>query len=259
MSRAATNFLLLCSLLMANLCMACNRSSEQRPVNPDLHRHIAAYWDSIDVASLSKAELEQRLVDFIYITQHADSATRAESWLTLGRLFPAEIPNRTVTDYLGQSDSPLYAPEMLEEYLAATLAATPTDDPNHGRVKYLYDNVRKNKPGMQIADLNVTKTDGTHTTLHDILSGHAGGAVVLFYDPECENCAEAIAQLSGPQAPPADMQVVAVCISQSPKQLPSGWVSTTVDSPEQLDERFYLPTLPVVYTLAVDGRIVEKG
>lgn len=258
MSRVATNILIICTLLTANISSACSRSAQQPPVNPDLRRHITAYWDSIDIPSLSDAELEQRLVDFIYITQHADSTTRTESWLTLSRLFPHDIPNRTVTDYLGHSDSPLYAPEMLEEYLATTLAATNPDDHTYGRIKYLYDNVRKNKKGSRIADLKVSTSAGEHTTLHHILSAHTGGSVLLFYDPECENCAETIAQLAGPQAPPADMQIVAICISQSPKQLPLGWISTTVDSPQQLDDNFYLPTLPVVFTLSPDGTILDR-
>lgn len=222
-----------------------NRARSKRQVKLDTH--LEHYWDSTKVSTLGAEELEQRLVDYMYLSMNAEPERRRLCWQTIARLFPDEQPNRLVADYLGEPDSPLYAPAMLEEYLAAIAELFEEGSLERFSVDYLLNGIRKNKAGKQIADLDlVSAQDGRHVTLHKLISG--SDSKVLFYDPECEECSVLITGLAASETG----TVVAVSVTGEAKALPDSWHSCIAADADQLDERFFLPRLPQLYTVRPD-------
>jgi len=225
---------------------------------PDrLGAYLDAYWENIDPDTLTAEAREQRIVDYIYLTLNADTATRRQCWQAIAGVFPDEQPNRTVTDYLGEPDSPLYAPGMLEEYLDAISALYEEGSLERYRVDYLLDGIRKNKIGQQISDLDVINVaDGMPATLHALIRRCDTDVRVLFYDPGCEECAAVISRLAGEPG-----TVIAVSITGDTHSalaagaVPQGWYSCTARDLGQLDGNFYLPRLPQLYTVGSNGII----
>lgn len=229
--------------------------SNDKPSQKNPHSYIEHYWDSTDPAALSTDEREQRLVDYMYLSINAAPAQRHRCWQTIARKFPDEQPNHLVADYLGEPDSPLYAPAMLEEYLETIAGLFEDGSVQRVRVDYLLGQIRKNMIGRRIADLDLVRvTDRKHVTLHSLLAGSDTGSKVLFYDPECEECTALISRLA---AEPKLGNVVAVSITDATKPLPPAWHSCTASEPDQLDERFYLPHLPRLYTVGPDSIVLH--
>lgn len=274
------------NLLIALLPALCSCSGRTQNVenggNVDpLRERIAAYWDSAALNTMDDGMREQSIVDYLYIVQHADSVTRREAWHALNMQLGNSL-DRTVSDYLGDPASPLYAPAMLDEYLVSLLSETGTDDTTRARAEYLLENIRKNRPGDVIADLPVVCADGTVTSLHSLIAGTAvsgtgntgrtvsgddntTGAerprpthsyLIIFYDPECDSCDETIDALSN--RTPAHHTIIAISVTDAVKPLPSDWISTRAADPDALDEAFYHPSLPAIYTVTPTATIITK-
>ncbi len=235
-------------LLLVLLTYACSPSARKQTKPATLRDHIVSYWDDINLDTASADVREQRLVDYLYIIGHADSTTRRDGWQRLNTTLHNRL-DKTVSDYLGDPESPLYSLSMLDEYLTTLIATLPSDDANHVRAAFLLENTRKNRPGHTISNLPlVSNVTNAPTTLHTILRSAAGSdqTLVLFYDPDCDNCDELISQLSqSPDAP----TIVAVSTTARSKSLPSGWHSLRAADPDALDSLFYLPSLPAIYVV----------
>lgn len=277
-SRAVSLFIALLPALCS--CSGRTQNAENSGNADPLRDRIAVYWDSIDINATDEDRREQSIVDYLYIVQHADSATRREAWHALNIQLDNSL-DRTVSDYLGDPGSPLYAPAMLDEYLVSLLSEAGTDDTTRVRAEYLLENIRKNRPGDVIADLPLVCADGTATSLHSLIgrtavsgTGNTGGFgpgddnttgagasrpthgyLIIFYDPECDSCDETIDALSAHT--PANHTIIAISVTDTVKHLPSGWISAKSIDPDALDDAFYLPALPAIYT--VTPTAVIKG
>lgn len=261
MSRAVsllTILMLLCSCSQSSRRE--NRPSEQTDTLPS---RIATYWNGISLDSLSPDMREQLIVDYLYLIANVDSATRAGAWPCLNNAL-TDHPDRTVTDYLATPDSPLYSPDLLDEYLSQLVAALPPSDAGHVRAAYILENTRKNCPGHPIADLALISATGTRSSLHSILDSFPAGkrdsmsdivAPVLFYDPDCDTCDSVINGLSQTQP---QGEIIAISVTDAVKPLPVGWHSFRSASPDALDSLFYLPTLPALYLVDPTTRLVLR-
>lgn len=242
------------SLLIAlSLLCSCTGHTESRKDADTLNERILNYWNGVDIATMDGDAREQMIVDCLYIMQHTDSATRKAAWDNLNAQLGYQL-DRTVADYLGQPDSPLYSVEMFEEYLESLISVLPPDDMSHARAAYLLENIRKNRPGQQIADLGLTTERSTATSLHEIIKESVSDCLILFYDPDCDSCDETISQLSH-NATASPYKIIAISVTDTLNPLPAKWISTRITDPDQLDNNFYLPTLPALYTVSPTGLI----
>lgn len=240
-------------MLAAGILCACSMSAKEKSADTRLRDHIINYWNGVDPDSLDAAALEQHKVDFVYVVQHADSATRRDAWRLMAKKFDA-WPDELVVDYLGQSDSPLYAPAMLVEYLQTLRDDLPADNLSRDVLAYMIEEQSRNLPGSPVADIDLI-ADGATTTLHALISRDARPCMLIFYDPDCSTCNELTALLSGRDL--SAYNVVAVNTTMLSKALPTSWTVTRAADFEQLHERFSLPALPSVYFIG-PNLIVEK-
>lgn len=262
-SRAVSLFLAMSAALCS--CSGHTQGVENNCNTDPLRERISIYWDGADLSAMDDEMREQSIVDYLYMIQHADSATRVEAWHILNAQLDNSL-DRTVCDYLGDTESPIYAPGMLDEYLVGLLAEAGTDDTVRARAEYLLENIRKNRPGDVISDLPVVCANGTVTSLHCLIgergmAGNSTGArrprsILLFYDPECEACEETIEKLSADNYD--GHTIIAISVTDTVKSLPSGWISTRVLNPDTLDDAFYLPTLPAIYTVSPAAIIISR-
>lgn len=248
----ATKFLLRAFLVLAATACGHNQQKESaaETVTVSMHERVGSYWNSIDTDSIDSDDLEQHIVDYIYILSHADSIDRAEGWRRISAALHRGYPDKTVVDYLGQPDSPLYSPDLLDEYLSTLADMLPTDDVARMSVEWLLENTRKNRPGNIIADIHLELADGRPSTLHRLVTV---SSVVIFYDPECDLCAEIIEEYTA--NPPADRRIIAVSTEERFRTVPLHWISARVKDSEELHEAFYLPSLPIIYSVDSEGRI----
>lgn len=203
---------------------------------------------------MDSVTLEQSVVDYLYLVGHADSATRIYAWDIL-RSNLNNHPDKTVTDYLGEPDSPLYSPPMLEEYLECLIRSLPPDNLSHMRAEYLLANIRKNKPGGIISDIRLkTGRRDCNTTLHELIAECDKDCIVLFYDPGCMACDELIDRLSMMRS--YQYRIIAISITDKAKIFNDDWISARVLNEDELDENFYLPSLPRMYLTTSTGVII---
>lgn len=245
MSPADKRLLWLPLLLTVLLLCGCGHSGK-RKAESTLHERIMSFWSGVDPDSLTADAREQHIVDFLYLMENADSVTRRAAWPLLHAAL-GEGPDRTVAEYLATPDSPLYSPEMLEEYLMALTRILPHSDAGHIRALFLRENYRKNRSGAPIADLRLLSPKGAPAMLHQavrMVDTPARYVTVFFYDPDCENCAAVINELAASRHPGS---VVAVSVTDATAPLPEGWSSFRAACQEELDSTFYLPSLPAFY------------
>lgn len=236
-------------IMFANICPA----NESNP-SEKFSNHLKHYWDDKDPKQMNTEELEQHLVDYIYIAMHAPTEMRKDSWRKLSDLFPESQPHRMVVDYLGTRESPLYAPEMLEEYLQTVSDYLPAESLYKARVDYMLTGIRKNRPGSVIADLSLTMGyTGEQTTLHKLIKAQNKPTKVLLYDPECDECKELIERLK--VANDGEGVIAVTVTGETGKKLPSQWICVIPDE-EELDEGYYLPQLPVLYRVTPDAVVL---
>lgn len=238
-------------------CAQGQNADQGRVVNQErLRDHLAEYWRGVDVSALPEDTLEQKIVDYLFLTAHGDSVTRRQSWTELAAVFTESYPEQWVVDYLGDRESPLYAPALLDEYLVTLTDVLPADNLQRSRVMYLLENIRKNRAGAEIADIELAIPDGENSTLHskitEMASRGAEEVVVLFYDPDCGECSRAISELSASGA-----AVVAVSITDEVKPLPAEWISSMAADPDELDDKYYLPEMPEIYRVTPAGIILQ--
>lgn len=251
----------------------------------NLAGHLKEFRESVNPDSMTPEELEQWTVDYIYITQNADSVTRKEAWRFLAAEIYGNRPDRTVTDYLGDPESPIHDPEMLEEYLLAVLE-NPADETSRLRAEYILKDIRKNRPGSRIADLGVITPQGKSTTLHRMITeafdspaAKDSVATILFYDPECDTCTETIATIASEKE---SRRIIAINVSSTAdknasstnknilhadktisikdkeQSIPASWIKGRVKNEEEGEENFHFPRLPAIYEVAPDLTIFRK-
>ena len=182
---------------------------------------------------------EQGFVDYLNLFQYADSAMCAHS----AAIFADSISHsetRTkhfeawIEHYLGNHDSPMRN-DVTYAHLIRALPQTP-------QRTFLLRQITKNQPGKTVADFEFTDIQGVTQRIHDIKSQLT---LLVFYDPDCEHCAEMLPLIKANQ----DLQNNAF-------RLKTVYIDTS-RNPESM-EAFYLPSLPALYLLDIHKNVLVK-
>lgn len=232
---------------------SCSGHTNQIQQKEGLYEKVSAYWDNIDISSLSEDSLEQSIVDYLYLISHLDSDERESLWPKFYKKLP-EQPNRTVVDYLGDSNSPLHSTRLLEEYLINLLKCT-EDTITKIRTEYLLENYRKNNVGSTISDIKVI-SNHQKTSLHRLIRDAGQNCLIVFYDPDCSSCDAFFERLK--EQKPIGLKVIAISITGMEKDIDKSWVSAFVEDDAEMDERFYYTSLPSIYIVSDEGIVIKK-
>ncbi len=241
----------ICMIMLVNV--GCTGKAHQSETNTDLYDRLLSYWDNVDADNLSEDSLEQQIVDYLYLAGHLNRVDREKIWLDFYRRIK-EHPNKTVVDYLGEPDSPLYSHALLEEYLI-NLMRCAEDKTEYMRTEYLLKNIRKNRVGEKISDIKILK-DNQEISLNHLIKETGSVCLIMFYDPDCSSCDAEFGKLNN--IDPTSIEIITISISGTAKIVNESWISALVADVGEFDDKFYYTSLPSIYIVSQNGLILQK-
>lgn len=206
-----------------------------REVRERLKYVLSHYWDNMDwtdSAALADEEfMGGNTATYLDLAARADSAVATEAYqgLVASPSLTTEGLDKlmhTITDYLFEPESPVFNLAQYHSFLRAVIDLIPADYPGKMVLDINLSDLDSSAPGASARDFNLS--DGR--TLYDTLA-HADTTLVVFYDPSCRRCMEALGNLK----PEAGTQIV-----------------RCTDTPDG----YLIPAIPTIYRIDRNGKIL---
>jgi hypothetical protein len=236
------------------------------------------YWDlfdfrdTVNVGSAATVT-EQALVNYIALISYAryDEACKgivhlidlAESDSAMLAFFASYLER-----YLFEANSPMHNNELFMPALARLLASDRVDDTQKIRLKMMWNDLQKNRPGTPAAEIHYRTASGSRQTLSALRSEYV---LLVFHNLGCNAC---IALIDGIESSAAikemqrrnRLQILAIYpdkqLDEWEKHLheiPSSWLSgydynTEIDS----SETYVLQAIPSIYLLDGNKTVILR-
>ena len=237
---------------------------------------VVHFWDAMDFAdpamAADSALVEQSFSNFIALLPYAPDADRRNAVaVLLDRASEASadaysLLMSTAEHYLWAPESPFFSEELYLPFVDYIIARG-GDDAATG--EYRRDVIMKNRPGSPAPDCSATGRDGAKVRLSD--HGRLTPTLLMFYEPDCDRCHEAIDILAADTAladAVADgrLRFVAVYVGDNVGEwrthaagLPEWW-RVAIDSDMTIDSRalYDIRATPSFYLLDPDDKILLK-
>lgn len=173
--------------------------------------------------------------------------------------------------YLFEAGSPMRNYDYYRPFLEALAAhGSPLDSLRHERYAHQLEMIRRNARGELASDFAAVRSDGRRGTFRQLLPG-TPLRLVMFYDPECDDCVDAIdviqaSAVIGEAVGRGRLGIAAVCATcvagasgAAAGKIPAGWTEMrAADEPLADMELYLLPSFPTLYLLDGSGRVVLK-
>ena len=176
-----------------------------------------------------------------------------------------------VNEYLGERQSPVYNAQGYAAFLRAIASSPASDQGRRLRAEAQLKAYEANRPGTIGADFAMKLRECAPTTLRQQLREAGVPVLVLFHDPECEDCAALIASMQACDALAEAIgagRAKVVCVNvggdeqawhDAPGHIPAGWIDAFSPEGEVMTEEIYfLPTLPALYVMTPEGEVVLR-
>lgn len=239
---------------------------------------VEHFWDAMDFGDTLRSHnrdfLELNFSNFVYLLPYAPPASAEKAVALLmskaetdkgAFLLLAELAEK----YLSEPNSPMRNEDLFICFLNCQTAATVLDDTEKMRARSLLRMALKNRPGMRAADFEYTGRDGRRHTLYGTKS--ADRMLLVFYDPECEHCAEITAALAAngvldEMQAEGRLTVLAIDTESNREvwertkgKMPQHWI-VGHDAKGAINGRslYSLPAMPVLYLLDADKTVILK-
>lgn len=226
------------------------------------------FWDALtaDTAGGTGA-MEQNLANFAVIAAQAPAGAQmrgfAAMWSRTALTDSVLMP--IVESYLYDPESPVYSPDLM---MAALAAADSLQRLGAGcRESLLLKELQRNAPGTRAADVAYTDRHGRRHTLHESRVAQ----LVVFYDPDCEHCAEEMSLLAASEelaraVAAGDVAVRAIYPGADERRwrehaagLPGAWtVGMNASDPVGAQGAYDIRTTPSIYLLDDGGKVVLR-
>lgn len=233
------------------------------------------FWDKLDFSTVAVSKdsifLEQSFSNFVSVLPLVGpdvkeaavatmmrSATRNDSAYT----FMADLAEK----YLWHADSPFYSEESFLPFLSYYIA----NDVSRRDVAVAWkEEIAMNAPGSVAPDFSVVDTAGKSHTLYGSLSGSP--VILMFYQPDCDHCHEAMEMLRGDEAfmkgiADGAFRLMPVYVGDEKslwldhaKTLPDSW-EVMIDEHGVIDneELYLIKATPSFYVVGPDRKILLK-
>ncbi len=233
----------------------------------------ARFWERYnfcDTTLLRPDYAEQAMSDFIGLLHYGSPAGRE---LAVRRWLDAATTTPQVYDYFAtQADYYLHHPNspMRDDELSLMVARHVAECEVAGealrtRARFQIELASRNREGDIATDFNCQMADGQERRLLEML--HTPLTLMLFYDPDCDNCRGMITRLRY-------SSLINQCISEgrltfiavdavkektdTDEPLPDNWLKVSDVSGVQEHLLYDLTALPVLFLLDGDGRVVQR-
>lgn len=245
-------------------------------VPKDINYSVYHYWDNLNVADttiLFKKDVgEQQLVDYLYLLDKVSADSAYSSLITL--LDKTLTHQAVFGHFIGLMEKYLYYPESPlrneERYIAVLeycIQDKRLDTPYKIKYQYQLSMLYKNRVGHPAEDFNYITPSGNKGSLYNV---NAPLTLLLFYDPDCENCRETIRQLSNSQMLKAmqhekKLQVLAVYTADDIRlwkdyasSIPTEWTNGYDKQQINKQKKYDLRAFPTLYLLDKDKKVLLK-
>ncbi len=235
------------------------------------------FWDSMDFSDGAKSNnrefMEQNLVNFFSVMPHASAEGRQIAVENIMSRASADKQSFSLVvelaeHYLYEPGSPMRDEELFIPFAEEAVKSTVLSDAERIRPKYLLDEAMRNRVGTMSADFTMRLRDGSTVDMHKFSAGRP--TILMFYDPDCDHCAETIAEIKSDSAlsaliESAKLNMIAVYpfgeeevwdSKDVPAKIPSGWSDAFADLSES--DIYSFPEMPVLYLLDGHGRVLLK-
>lgn len=241
------------------------------------------YWDKYDFTDTvpigNRDCTEQVLVDYLSLLPQIDRQKAGKSLAKLAVQIKQEPKVQAWFDnqlehYLYDPNSPMRNDNFYMSILEGIIASKNYDETEKIRPKYRLKMLRKNCVGMKAENFTFTLSGGNQGNLYGISSPYT---LILLYDPECENCRQAIdllahsplmQQLSMPQEKAAIRQLTTLSVSVEGDEegwinhlsvLPQYWMNGYDSKSLIRDKELYdLRSFPSLYLLDKNKQVILK-
>ena len=234
------------------------------------------YWDNVDFNDMKLVAnddfMEQGFVNYLSVLPIVDAQTAEKS--VEAAMKRAEINVvaykkmvNIAEKYLFEPNSPMVSDEMYIMFLNQILNTNVLSKVEKARFEYQHKVVMKNRVGTVATDFVYIDKEGKSGSLH---SFKAEETLLIFYDPDCDNCAEIIEKLRydrvlNSKIMSGKLRVLAVYAEDNvdlwkkelPK-MPTNWtVGRSVSKIKPLG-LYILRAMPAIYLLDKDKKVIKK-
>ena len=162
------------------------------------------FWDGLDftdtVKTYNRDFMEQNFANFAHLLIVAnDSTARREGVKTLMKKAEADpeayiLLSEIAYHYLYDPNSPMLHEDSFIPFMEIFKDSELIDEAERERNRFLLEGALKNRKGMKAADFPYLTREGKTTSLYK--TPVRGSLLVVFYDPDCDNCKEIIEGMS---------------------------------------------------------------
>ena len=251
--------ILLASLALPHIAVA------ESPIRGELRR---LFVDMANADSISTVFM----VDSIYAQARAS-----------GKLDDVDLEIETMLyDYWSDD----FDERLFEFFIDGRMRGSMFSEVSKARAGYIKEILNRNKPGSIAADFCVIMRDGNESSLHKMISSienddkedwkknevvtdccptAQSNVLLMFYDPDCDDCREAKAQLlTNPEF--SNLKVIAIYSGEDVSlyestlpEMPRNWlVGRAIESVEEAGLYDFM-TMPTLYLLDFNGRVVLRN
>ena len=237
------------------------------------------YWDALDFNDIRRSADEdfmgQNFANFaLFLSYQPDSvgvARAAEIFFDKASVNADafDTARKTARQYLAYQDSPMHNDETWLTFLDVLSGSPSLSEQDRARYEYEHEMALKNRIGRQAADFEYELPDGRITTLLSTPSG-SESLYIIFYNPDCESCHEAIAKMRNSDELNASIAegktaVLAIDAEEDRDEwkatlgdMPSNWI-VGFNTDGLVDRDLYaLPAMPTIYLLDSSYRVIGK-
>jgi hypothetical protein len=234
------------------------------------------YWDNVDFNDMKLVAnddfMEQGFVNYLSVLPIVDALTAERSVEAMMKR--AEVNGvaykklvNIAEKYLFEPNSPMVSDEMYIMFLNQVLKTSVLSKVEKSRFEYQHRVVMKNRVGSVATDFVYIDKDGKSGSLHTL---KAEETLLIFYDPECDNCAEIIEKLRydrrlNSKIMSGKLRVLAVYAGdnralweQHLAKMPTNWSVGRAVSKIQPLGLYVLRAMPAIYLLDKDKKVVKK-
>lgn len=232
------------------------------------------FWDAMDwhnrSLALDTAFMEQNFANYVSGLPYAtETGLRKAVSALMDTVSKAGADQRdflfgVASKYLFQQDSPLRDERLFLPFVEWAIGK----GYDTVRAEQFREDIMRNRPGSEAADFSFTLRGGGKDSLHTF---RGRSVLLMFYDPDCEQCREAEEQLIRSEQfqsllETGALQMLAVYVGdkklaweEHAKKLPASW-TVGIDSEKLIDdgELYTIGATPSFYLLDASGIVIEK-
>lgn len=241
---------------------------------------VAHFWDALDFNdtkyALDTVFMESAFSSFASVmpvaTQGAPMQDKIDALMSRAAVNAKSyrMLANVAEKYLNEIDSPVYNEALYRYFVDAQLAGKLIDDATRTRLEFQQQCLSLNLPGTPANDFEFIDRDGKKRKLSECF-GDATKTLIIFYDPDCDDCHQLMEHLQGDQwvnnaIDHHWLTIMAIARSdtrdrweETKDSLPQSWIVGCDITDVEGNDIYYLPNTPSLYVVDHQGNIVVKN